>query len=366
MSHPGEPPAPTAEEAEPSPEEPAAGPGRRRLAVIVGTAGALVAAGVAVVALGGSDSCPSGDAVIEVDGTEVSEEDLTRRAELVEALYGLAPPEGEQADAYRRELAKSMATSLIVDREAERRGVVVADRAVRDALDRYIADFFPEGGRDRFVEAMGDRGVAEAEVLAEFRQIQTTFRLLDRAAGKGTVTDAEVAKAYETRKDELVVPEQRRLRHLVASSEADAAAARARLAAGQDFATVAREISLDGSTKDSGGDLGLRAAADLEEPFRTQAFSAPAGGLFGPVQTRFGWHVGQVNEIVPGRALAREEALGPLREQLVAEKKLAAQRAFVAKLLADADVCYDERFRPADPDAPPPVGPPASGTAPGE
>lgn len=363
MSPTDEPPTDEPPTDEPPDHEPA---GRRRPGLIaVGVAVLLVAGAVTVLAVGGGDSCPPGDAVLEAEGTSVSEEDLLRRAELIEALYGLKPPEGEEADGYRRELAKSMATALIVEDEAERRGIVVADRAVRDALDRYIADFFPDGGRDRFVEAMGNRGVAEAEVLTEFRQIQTTFRLLDAATEDVAVTDAEVAAAYEARKDELVVPEQRRLRHLVVSSEADAAAARARVEAGAPFPDVARDVSLDGSTKDQGGELGLRAAADLEEPFRSQAFGTPEGEVFGPTQTRFGWHVGLVEEIVPGRPLTREEAIEPLREQLVAEEKLAAQRAFVADLLADADVCYDDRFRPADPDAPPPVGPPTSDPGPG-
>jgi peptidyl-prolyl cis-trans isomerase C len=347
---------------DPTPDPPADEPpppgseGRDKRPLAIGLAAAAVVLGVgavAVVATGGG-SCPSGGAVLEANGESISEEALTRRAELVEALYGLKPPEGEKADSYRRELAKSMATALIVEQEAQRRKIAVADRAVRDALDRYIADFFPEGGRDKFVEAMGNKGLSEAEVLAEFRQIQTTFRLLDSAAGDVTVTDAEVARAFEQRQDKLVLPEQRRLRHLVVGSEADANTVLTRLRQGEAFPAVATAVSLDATTKPQGGDLGLRAATDLEEPFRQAAFGATKGQPFGPVQTRFGWHVGLVEEIVAPRPVTREEAIGPIKEQMLAERKLAAQRRYTARMLSDADVCYDSRFRPADPDAPPP------------
>ena len=340
-----------------TPAENAAAPKRRRLLVALLAVLVLGAGGVAFAVTRGGD-CPPGNAVLRVAGTTVSQDELARRAEVVQALYGLSPPEdAAKADAYRRELAKSMAMALIVDRDAQRRGIVVADKSVRDALDRYIADTFPEGGRDKFVEAMGAKGVSEADVLGEFRRIQTTFRLLDSAAGPVTVSDADVAAAYDQRKASLVLPEQRKLRHLVVATEAEANAALARLRRGEAFAAVASAVSLDGSTKAQGGDLGTRSAADLQEPFRQAAFAAAVGTPFGPVHTSFGWHVGLVEAVVPGHALSRDEAAAPLRDQLTTERKLAAQRAYVARILAGAHVCYGNRFRPADPTAPPPETP---------
>jgi peptidyl-prolyl cis-trans isomerase C len=327
---------------------------RRRVALVIGAV--ILVAGGGGVALAGGDSCPSGNAVVEAGGGTVSEQELSRRAELVEALYGLSPPEGERADAYRRELAKSVATALLIEREARRRDIVVPDRAVRDALDRYIADFFPEGGRDRFVTAMGNKGISEAEVLAEFRQIQTTFRVLDEATKQEAVTDADVTAAYADRKDSLAVPERRRIRHVVVATEAEATGVLTRVRRGESFVAVAKATSLDASTKDQGGELGLRAAADLEEAFGRAAFAAAPGQPFGPVQTRFGWHVAVVTEVVAGRPLSADEAREPLREQLLGERRLAAQRQFVASLLRQGDVCYAERFRPGRPDAPPPGG----------
>jgi peptidyl-prolyl cis-trans isomerase C len=340
--------------------------GRYRVPIIVVVI-ALIAGGAAIVMASRGGSCPSDGAVIEVDGETVTEDQLSRRAELVEALYGLSPPtDAKRADSYRRELAKSLATALIIDGEAARRDIVVPDRTVRDALARYIADFFPEGGRDQFVQAMGDKGVSEAEVLGEFRQIQTTFRVLDRVSSDVAVSDADVTAAYEERKDELVVPERRRIRHIVVGSEPEASGALERLRGGEPFADVAKAVSLDASTKDTGGDLGPRAASELEKAFGDAAFGIAQGEFFGPVETRFGWHVGLVEEIVAGRALTAEEAREPLREQLLAERKLADQRDFVASLLRDTDVCYADRFRPARPNDPPPgVTPGQEGTTPG-
>jgi peptidyl-prolyl cis-trans isomerase C len=248
-----------------------------------------------------------------------------------------------------------MATAELIQAEAAQRKIVVADRAVRDALDRYIADSFPDSGRDGFVKAMGNKGVSEAEVLSEFAQIQTTFRLLEEVTRDVTVSDADVTEAFAERREQLALPERRRLRHLVVGSEAEAQAALSRLRGGAAFPTVAMAVSLDLQTKAQGGELGSLTAEQLEDAFRRAAFATAPGQLFGPVQTRFGWHVGLVEEVMPSRQLTFDEAREALRDRLLTERKLAAQRTFVAKALREADVCYAGRFRPADPTSPPPT-----------
>ena len=352
---------------DPHEEEAEAGPGRpdrwtRRRRVVVGLVAVALVAVTAAVLVARHGSCPPAGAALKIEGRVVSADEVERRSEVVEALYGLVPPEGPKLDSYRRELAKSMATAELIKVEAVQRKIVVADRAVRDALDRYIADSFPDTGRAGFVKAMGNKGVSEAEVLAEFAQIQTTFRLLEEVTKDVAVSDADVTTAFTERRDQMVLPEHRRLRHLVVATEAEAQAALKRLRGGAAFPAVAMAVSLDLQTKAQGGELGSLTADQLDDAFRRAAFAAAPGQLFGPVQTRFGWHVGLVEEVTPSRPLTLDEARGALHDQLLSERKLAAQRAFVAKALRNAHVCYAPRFRPADPKSPPPtdLGPPGA------
>jgi peptidyl-prolyl cis-trans isomerase C len=325
--------------------------------VALAVVAALLAGGGAVAVAARGGGCPPDGAALAVGGRKVTVDELERRVEVLRALYGLTPPPASdkaRSGTFSRDLAKSMAVALMIDGEVADRNLAVGDKTARDALDRYIADAFPEGGRAKFVEALGNQGVSEADVLAEFRRLLETRRLFDVVSGDVKVSDAEVEAAFAERKDRLTIAERRKLRHLVVADEAAAQAALARIRGGASFATVAGEVSLDAATKGAGGELGSLTAAELDPAFRDAAFAAAVGVPFGPVHTDRGWHVGVVEEITPGRAVTLDEVREPLRQQLVGERRLARWRKYLGELIVDSDACYADRFRPADPDAPPP------------
>lgn len=348
-------------------EAPARPPGRRRRTVALVALLAAVAGGSAIVLAARGGDCPPAGAALEVAGETVTVDALERRVELLEALYGLTPPpasDEEKSDAFLRDLAKSMAVALIIDAEVDDRDLPVAERAVRDALDRYIADRYGDGGRAAFVRSLGDQGVNEAEVLAEFRRLLETRRLFDAVTGDLEVSAAEVEAAFGERRDELAIQERRTLRHLVVATLDEARVALDRLRGGEDFAAVAADVSLDAATKDAGGELGSLTKAELAPPFAEAAFAAEPGTPFGPVETDLGFHVGVVEDVTPGRPRTLEEVREPLREQLVGERRLARWRGFLGERIAAADACYADRYLPSDPEAPPPdlTGDPAQTT----
>lgn len=84
------------------------------------------------------------------------------------------------------------------------------------------------------------------------------------------------------------------VRHILTATADELAAAMERIEAGEDFAAVADEVSLDTGT--SGGDLGCAAAARYVEPFARAAVDAPIGEYVYPVETQFGFHAIIVDE----------------------------------------------------------------------
>lgn len=70
----------------------------------------------------------------------------------------------------------------------------------------------------------------------------------------------------------------------------------ARLAAGEDFATLARAFSQDPGSGAQGGELGWFAREDMVRPFSDAAFELDAGETSGVVQTPFGFHIIRVHE----------------------------------------------------------------------
>jgi len=76
--------------------------------------------------------------------------------------------------------------------------------------------------------------------------------------------------------------------------EEEAKAVAERLQKGEDFATVAKEVSKDPSAE--GGDLGFFGRGQMLKPFEDAAFALEVGQVSAPVQTQFGWHIIKVEE----------------------------------------------------------------------
>lgn len=80
--------------------------------------------------------------------------------------------------------------------------------------------------------------------------------------------------------------------HILMPTEDAANEARNRIVnQGQDFQTVARELSTDTTTKPNGGDLGYFPRGIMVKPFEDAAFALPVNTVSNPVQTDFGWHI---------------------------------------------------------------------------
>lgn len=89
---------------------------------------------------------------------------------------------------------------------------------------------------------------------------------------------------------------QVRARHILVSNAEDAALAKERLEAGEDFVELAAEMSVDPGTKDKGGELGWFPKGVMTPTFQEAAFALEPGQVSDPVQSPFGFHIIEVLE----------------------------------------------------------------------
>lgn len=299
------------------------------------------------------ESLPAGVA-LRIGDDEITEEALTDRIATLQALYGVTPPAEDDpaADSFRRDAAKSFVIGEILERETERRDIVVPSKKVRAELNKIIDERLA-GDSDAFARFLGDEGITEEAVLGEIaRTIATSQLYAEVVADVPDATIAQAREQFDTRRDEMTTPERRTLSNIVVESEADAEAVLAELAGGTPFAEVAAVSSLDTRTKDKGGDLGTVASADLDPTYAAAAFAAKKGEPFGPVRSEFGWNVGLVRAVKPGQKLSFADVKVTLLTSLTTKAQTAAWQEFLGDLLDRADAEYAADYRPEDPTSP--------------
>ena len=144
--------------------------------------------------------------------------------------------------------------------------------------------------------------------------------------GLEEITEQDALEWYKQNCDQFISPFQRQSSHilLAANPEGDeqvlarANEVIARLAAGEEFAALAGELSEDPGSANVGGDLGWNERGVLE--FEEALFELEEIGQYTqPVQTQYGYHIIRLEGIRGGEMAsfgdAREEVLADLQEQ---------------------------------------------------
>ncbi len=162
---------------------------------------------------------------------------------------------------------------------------------------------------------------------ARFRYVEIKA---DELVDAQVLGEDEIAQYYEANAEEFSSPERRRLRYILVSDEerdAPEVAARveeinARLAAGDDFADVARRYSDDPLTAEDGGELPWLGVEDVGvDAVREVVFALGEGQVSEPLAGDAGVQIFQLAEIEP----FRRQPLAEVRDELV--QSLKTQRA---------------------------------------
>ncbi len=233
-----------------------------------------------------------------------------------------------------RRYADTLVAFELLYREAQSdTNIKVTDQEAADAADQVLAQarkqFSDPADFTKELHAIGYTSAEEwrtALITKERKQlIVSRFRaeLVDQNKIKPmTPTEKEMHAFYEAHLDELppLPPTISIAQIVVAPTPTAEAKARAyqladslagALRAGADFATVARNYSMDASTKDAGGELKWFRHGVMVREFEDAAFSLAVGQISNPVESPFGYHIIQVERVAPGEVQARHILIMP-------------------------------------------------------
>lgn len=319
--------------------------GRTRLAAGVVALAAGVASAVALVVHDAETGDRPDDVAFTVGEQAVTTDDLDARVAVLTALYGVqVPGDADAKDRFRRDAAKSMAISMVMDEEAAQDGITVSEQDASNELDAFLE----EAGDDRaFEDFLTKHELTEGEVLAELKRTLAVGRLYESViADLPRATVEEARRVFESDPARFRTEPARVLRNIVVGSRAEAVDVLRRLRAGERFADVAQEVSLDQSTSAQGGLLGTLTLAELEPDFGEAAFAAPMGRPFGPVRGQYGWNVAWVDREVPSRQLTFADVRDRLVQSLDEQRQQEAWVDWVNEAIADAHIDYADAYRP--------------------
>ena len=247
----------------------------------------------------------------------------------------------------RTQVLESLIVRELLYREALRLGIRVPAAEVAAKLAQ-LTDRLSGGAA--LEKALGGMGLSAGLLEAQLEQGLVIEKFLERDFSAGAaVSDDEVALYYQDHQDEFQQPLRFRLSHILVKVDPAASpdqktegrarieSLRKRLAAGEEFAALARKGSDCGSAK-RGGDLGYFLPGKLSRKMEDEARALKPGGVSGIVEDRFGLHLLKLTELRPAAVLPLDEVKVKIRAKLREEKELKALAPFVKRLRAAAKV----------------------------
>jgi hypothetical protein len=229
---------------------------------------------VAVVAVG----CSSANTAATIGGFEIQDDDVF-------PLAGLTNPDIRvSGDAFRGTLTLLVIQRALLQAAAEDFGLT--DLEEQPALDAYLRSI-PQAQFDAILGAI-DVGVQAGRDPDASANYIVTGQLIVSSVREALLTDPAFLQDTFVRFPELLVATC--VSHILVASPEEAAAVIDRLVAGEDFAAVAADVSLD--TQSPGGALPCPSSPyPLGPEFGDGVLAAPVGEVSGPVATAFGFHV---------------------------------------------------------------------------
>jgi len=225
----------------------------------------------------------------------------------------------------------------IVRQEAARRDIVITTEEVQQEIERLFGyDRNPPTPTPTPITATATITVTPAPTEPPMTEedFQKTYGEYVVALRKNVgLTEAAFRRLFESgiyqrklqealAEEVPTAEEQVHARHILVETEEEAQEVLERLDAGEDFAALADELSIDTSTE--GGDLGWFARGQMVLEFEEVAFALDSGETSHVVETSFGYHVINLIERDPNRPL--DEATLDRRKASALEEWLSEQR----------------------------------------
>ena len=272
--------------------------------------------------------------VATVNGAKISLADLEEalRPVLVNSP-AFSPIETSAWETLKFNALNQLVERTLLLQEAKNRGLKISDPELGNK-EAEIQKDYPKG---EFEKVLASRFIDYGRWRQNLRDELAIQKLMESSISISPVTDFVVSRYYERNFSQYQIPVQARARQIVVRTEQEAQAARESLLQGEDFAKLARRISLSPDAG-QGGDLGFFNAGVMPREFDQVVFSLPPGQISQVVKSPYGYHLFRVEEVREGKILTEAEVREDIREVLARESREKAYQEWLKRLKDKAEI----------------------------
>ncbi|MGE5850903.1 MAG: peptidyl-prolyl cis-trans isomerase [Candidatus Methylomirabilota bacterium] len=269
--------------------------------------------------------------------SEVQEEGQPVVRKIFQDFVG--PERDRRLEEAEKRLMEDLIDRRLMIQVAKREGMLASAAEINGALEEIKRN---NNATDdaQFRALLKAEGLTVEQVRRNIGERLAIGRLLARQVRSTIIIgEDELTKYYEANQEKFKRNPRAEIRYIVFPIPPDgeegpvrarAEEARARTAAGEDFAQVAQQIASSGGGQ--GGDLMTVHRGELAPEIEAAAFGTPPGSVSPLIRTPTGWYLIKVERVLADPVTPFAEARDAIRDQLFQEKFEAKRKEWLANL----------------------------------
>lgn len=232
----------------------------------------------------------------------------------------------QQVKQAKQQALTSLVTQNILLQKATELNLKPSDDELNSKVDEQISQlktqYSAEGQFDQVIKQAGFS--TEDEVREYFKKQVIVSAVQEDILKDVTVTDEDIQTYYDENKDkQFSVGAGAEVSHILVDSEDTAKGLKAKLDAGADFATLAKENSKDTGTATKGGSLGFipynstQYVAEFVEGFK----NLKEGEVSAPVKSQYGYHLIKATGLKAATVTPLDQVKDQIKSTLLQQKQ---------------------------------------------
>lgn len=239
----------------------------------------------------------------------------------------------QQVKQAKQQGLNNLVTQSILLQKATELNLKPSDEDINKQVDEQITQIKSQYTQEgQFEDALKQANLTEDQLKDEFKK-QVIMNAVQQDIVKDiTVTDEDIQTYYDENKDkQFSVGAGANVAHILVDSEDTAKSLKAKLDAGADFATLAKENSKDTGTAAKGGSLGFvpynstQYVAEFVEGFK----NLKEGEVSQPVKSQYGYHIIKATGLKAATVTPLDQVKDQIKSTLTQQKQ---SQTFNAKI----------------------------------